>query len=255
MNPNTRPADMYAKIKSEYGPLPEKPSGVKTLFTMIAVALAYVFVAIPVINMLGDMKSLYHFIVFIVVGGFLWTQFTTYSDGKRAYEKEVEQREKTRLHYEQMQHWYDGERHKNATGGGYKMYGKTDTKYPVDWQERRKYVMERDGHCFLCHGRRKLSGDYKLQHEVHHVQPISKGGTHDVANLVYLCSLCHEDQHEHLLSRRITTLKTNPRRASKNFPKWLWAEDAEKRLESLKKFREATPGFFLHRYTDTSASS
>jgi hypothetical protein len=59
--------------------------------------------------------------------------------------------------------------------------------YPPDWEGRRNACLERDGHqCRLC------SSDKHLH--VHHVQPISAGGSHSLQNLVTLCRRCHGKQ-------------------------------------------------------------
>jgi len=54
-------------------------------------------------------------------------------------------------------------------------------EYPDDWSDRRKQVLERDGYeCQECG-----SSDRTLH--VHHVTPISEGGSHRLSNLETLC--------------------------------------------------------------------
>jgi hypothetical protein len=61
--------------------------------------------------------------------------------------------------------------------------------YPPDWAWRRHFVLLRDGHsCKLC-------GERVTTLHTHHIHEISKGGTHELENLVTLCAGCHSDQH------------------------------------------------------------
>jgi hypothetical protein len=61
--------------------------------------------------------------------------------------------------------------------------------YPEDWDERRRQVLERDGYaCQRC-------GATDRSLHVHHVTPISEGGSHDLTNLETLCERCHADEH------------------------------------------------------------
>jgi hypothetical protein len=62
-----------------------------------------------------------------------------------------------------------------------------DERYPIDWWTRRERALKRDGHrCRLC-------GSTSVLH-VHHVVPISKGGSDSLRNLITLCSACHMEQ-------------------------------------------------------------
>lgn len=58
-------------------------------------------------------------------------------------------------------------------------------------------VKKRDGHkCVKCQiPENKVHGVY---HEVHHMRPLSKGGTTTKANLILLCSTCHTKRHTHM---------------------------------------------------------
>lgn len=78
---------------------------------------------------------------------------------------------------------------------------------PPDWQWRRQRVIEQsDGKCHECgrvpkylkHERvekrsRKTKGRmYTVSRfDVHHINPRSKGGTHEFSNLILLCEHCH----------------------------------------------------------------
>jgi HNH endonuclease len=64
--------------------------------------------------------------------------------------------------------------------------------YPPDWFERQYRCRKRDGHkCRLCGSSNNL--------HIHHVKPISFGGTHTLQNLITLCRQCHMSQtyYEH----------------------------------------------------------
>lgn len=47
------------------------------------------------------------------------------------------------------------------------------------------------------HGRNKVPGK-----EVHHIIPLSKGGTTTLLNLIHLCGACHDLRHNHLYRAR-----------------------------------------------------
>lgn len=60
--------------------------------------------------------------------------------------------------------------------------------YPPDWVERRGEVASRDGeHCSKCGGWSGL--------HLHHVRPLSKGGSNKIVNLIFLCENCHSKEH------------------------------------------------------------
>lgn len=62
-------------------------------------------------------------------------------------------------------------------------------EYPDDWEDRRKQVLERDEYeCQRCG-----AADETLH--VHHITPISEGGSHDLSNLEALCESCHAQEH------------------------------------------------------------
>lgn len=69
--------------------------------------------------------------------------------------------------------------------------------YPGDWSDRREKVLERSGHvCNNCN-----RDDPPL--EVHHIVPISQGGSHQLSNLVALCPRCHKAAHGDEMAPRI----------------------------------------------------
>lgn len=68
------------------------------------------------------------------------------------------------------------------------------------WWEIRKKVWQRDGgRCrVLVNG--KACG--AIAKEVHHIVPLSRGGTTTMANLIAICERCHNSRHAHLFRSR-----------------------------------------------------
>lgn len=258
---------MHQNIVSGYGELPPKPNLTKALGITIATILGYVFVFVPIGNSLGDTGETINFIGFFFAASIVYGALSNYSTLRNAREAEVNRRQKVKSEYDRMNNWYAGEEtvHRNAT--------KTDTgraAYPADWGNRKRYVKTRDGACYLCKGSRdndryyfyrardgrhlnKSGKDFALYDQVHHIVPISKGGTHDVSNLVFLCNLCHEDQHLHLLRRRATTLERKSKQSRNPALKAFWAsrlKDVRRRLLSLEHHRRSTNALRLHRLSE-----
>jgi len=60
--------------------------------------------------------------------------------------------------------------------------------YPLDWNERRNQIVQRDGdQCSTC-------GNWRNLH-LHHITPLSKGGNNKTVNLRLLCEKCHSKKH------------------------------------------------------------
>jgi anti-sigma28 factor (negative regulator of flagellin synthesis) len=60
--------------------------------------------------------------------------------------------------------------------------------YPPDWEARRKQIVEREGNkCSDC-------GNWRHLH-LHHLKPLSKGGSNKISNLELLCEKCHSKKH------------------------------------------------------------
>lgn len=60
--------------------------------------------------------------------------------------------------------------------------------YPPDWESRKAELIEINGkYCASC-------GDTRSLH-LHHLVPLSKGGTNKLSNLELLCSDCHSIEH------------------------------------------------------------
>jgi DNA-directed RNA polymerase subunit RPC12/RpoP len=69
--------------------------------------------------------------------------------------------------------------------------------YPDNWNKIRRKVLKRDGYkCTNCgvHTR-------EAELHVHHITPISEGGTHSLPNLTTLCYSCHNNEHSHRIPR------------------------------------------------------
>lgn len=68
----------------------------------------------------------------------------------------------------------------------------------LKWYDTIKEIHKRDGDsCMEC-------GVYlgKAKGEIHHIKPLSRGGTTTKANLTKLCKDCHDGKHRHLAARR-----------------------------------------------------
>ena len=63
------------------------------------------------------------------------------------------------------------------------------------WWETRAAIIKRDGGLCVYHKRR---GFLIKATEVHHIVPLSKGGTNAPANLVSVCEECHAARHHHM---------------------------------------------------------
>lgn len=61
--------------------------------------------------------------------------------------------------------------------------------YEKTWHDYRELTFEKYGHCCA-----KCGSKEELQ--IHHIIPISKGGTNDLTNLIPLCKKCHEKIHK-----------------------------------------------------------
>lgn len=62
------------------------------------------------------------------------------------------------------------------------------------WFSIREKVLIRDNYkCVFCG---------KRANEVHHIIPLSRGGTTSMTNLVSVCLSCHNKRHRHLYRKR-----------------------------------------------------
>lgn len=66
--------------------------------------------------------------------------------------------------------------------------------YPDDWDQLAASIREQDEYtCRNCARQGGPHGDVQL--EVHHVVPLSKGGSNRASNLITLCEDCHNAVH------------------------------------------------------------
>lgn len=73
--------------------------------------------------------------------------------------------------------------------GGVKRIRTTD--YTENWQVISEEIKKRDNYkCVRCPSTKRL--------EVHHIVPLSRGGTNNKRNLITLCEKCHQKRHKHL---------------------------------------------------------
>lgn len=79
-------------------------------------------------------------------------------------------------HAKQAQHDYNSSRAADT----YKVYGRR-------WRKIRKAFLAAHPLCEMC----KRNGRTVPAEEVHHVLPVSEGGTHAASNLMALCKRCH----------------------------------------------------------------
>jgi hypothetical protein len=64
--------------------------------------------------------------------------------------------------------------------------------YPPDWEDRRQSLLEQINFCEEC-------GALSYSFHIHHIAPVSKGGSHKRDNLKVLCKECHQSKHKHKL--------------------------------------------------------
>lgn len=71
----------------------------------------------------------------------------------------------------------------------YKRSPETGKRYGSSWRRIRARYIKAHPFCEKC-----LKSDrFKTAEEVHHIIPLSKGGTHDDNNLMALCKSCHSN--------------------------------------------------------------
>jgi 5-methylcytosine-specific restriction endonuclease McrA len=78
--------------------------------------------------------------------------------------------------------------------GRHSTYSRTtnSNQYPLDWDELRRRVYERDNHtCSNC-------GRSGVALHAHHIVPLSRGGSNSINNLKTLCEDCHKLIHPHM---------------------------------------------------------
>ena len=84
--------------------------------------------------------------------------------------------------------------HQKLQNKNYERYGRnpeTKKRYKGDWPRIRERYRLAHPYCAVCFAK----GIMIETEEVHHKVPLSEGGTHDVSNLIALCSSCHARLH------------------------------------------------------------
>lgn len=82
------------------------------------------------------------------------------------------------------------EEHQKLTDKSYNKYQRdpaTRKRYGSAWRKIRSRYIKAHPLCEEC----KKAGKLTPAQEVHHVVPLSKGGTHEESNLMSLCTSCH----------------------------------------------------------------
>ena len=64
-------------------------------------------------------------------------------------------------------------------------------KYGRSWKRVRNSYIKEHPFCEECF----KDGKMVLAEEVHHILPVSRGGTNEVSNLMALCQSCHTKMH------------------------------------------------------------
>lgn len=73
----------------------------------------------------------------------------------------------------------------------YKRDPETTKRYGNAWRKLRKKFITANPLCEMC----KREGRFIPAQEVHHMKPLSEGGTNDWSNLEALCKTCHARHH------------------------------------------------------------
>lgn len=95
-------------------------------------------------------------------------------------------------------HLTDGrycEEHQKEMNARYEKYGRdrktTKRRYGKNWKIIRDAYVKRHPFCELCFQKGRLV----TVEEVHHIVPLSEGGTNEYSNLISLCKSCHSRIH------------------------------------------------------------
>lgn len=84
--------------------------------------------------------------------------------------------------------------HEKIVNKQYEMYKRspeTKKRYGRVWKRIRDAYAKEHPLCQKCYEEGKLVA----MEQVHHIKPLSEGGTHDKENLISLCSSCHSKIH------------------------------------------------------------
>lgn len=92
------------------------------------------------------------------------------------------------------------DKHKKVVQKYYDRYHRSENynkKYGRSWRKVRRRYVKRHPLCEIC----LAIGKITPVEEVHHIVPISQGGTNDEENLQSLCQSCHTKVHQELGDR------------------------------------------------------
>ena len=91
------------------------------------------------------------------------------------------------------------EEHKKLMDQEYNRHERSHSagKYGRAWKRIRDRYISRHPLCEQCY----KEGKAVMAEEVHHILPVSRGGTHDESNLMALCRSCHNKIHHELGDR------------------------------------------------------
>ena len=93
------------------------------------------------------------------------------------------------------------EEHRAIARRKYNRFGRDEgasKRYDRNWRRIRDWYIEHHPLCEDCLEQQK----YYPAAEVHHLVPLSQGGTNDVSNLRSLCRSCHYKRHMEIGDRR-----------------------------------------------------
>lgn len=84
---------------------------------------------------------------------------------------------------------------KSATGSA-KIVRDSYSNGKTSWWDLRKKVFDRDGG--KCQGMKGWNKCGAKAVDVHHIVPLSRGGTSTMSNLMSVCKECHDARHNHM---------------------------------------------------------
>ena len=92
------------------------------------------------------------------------------------------------------------EEHKKIMDRQYNQYTREEgvkKKYGTSWKKARDRHAAKYPYCEQCY----REGRITMMDEVHHIVPVSRGGTNEDSNLMSLCRSCHNKIHHDLGDR------------------------------------------------------
>ena len=84
------------------------------------------------------------------------------------------------------------EEHQRQENKRYEKYDRSPEmkkRYGIAWKRVRDRHIAQHPLCEVC----KRNGNLTPAEEVHHIVPLSQGGTHDDSNIMSLCKSCHSE--------------------------------------------------------------